>query len=276
MNAQGGQQHTDLSGQVALVTGGGRGIGRTVAARLAAAGASVVLLARSGDELAETVASIGLAGGRAGAVTTDVSDRVDVQQAVAKIEREMGQIDLLVNNAAVATPVGPAWELDPDEWWRTIDVNLRGPFLCAHAVLPGMVARRSGRIVNIVAVAAYRASPFMSAYASSKAALVRLTETLAAETREHGISVFAVRPGQVQTRMLADLTASPWIRMPAGARAPEAAANRAAEAIVLLAGGVGDALSGRFIDVTTNDVADLANRAEEIVRNDLLALRLRT
>ena len=220
--------------------------------------------------------SIVLAGGRAIAVSADVTDRAAVQQAVAHTERVLGPVDLLVNNAAVAMPVGPAWEVDPEAWWRTIEVNVRGPFLCAHAALPGMVARRRGRIVNVAAVAAYRASPFMSAYASSKAALVRLTDTLAAETREHGVSVFAVRPGQVQTRMLAELTASPWLQRPAGGPAPEAAAELAAEAIVLLASGVADALSGRFIDVTTDSMTDLVNRADEIVRNDLLAMRLRT
>jgi len=276
MSTSDGQQQTDLRGQVALVTGGGRGIGRTIAERLAAAGATIAVLARSRDELEETVECIGRACGRAIAITADVTDRRAVEQAAEQAERELGTIDLLVNNAAVATPVGPVWEVDPEVWWRTIEVNLRGPFLCARAVLPGMVARRSGRIVNVVAVAAYRSSPFMSAYASSKAALVRLTDTLAAETREHGIGVFAVRPGQVQTHMLAELMASPYLQRPAGSPTPERAAGLAAEAIALLATGVGDALTGRFIDVTTDAVADLVRRAEEIVRDDLLAMRLRT
>src|SRR5215211_2695960 len=120
------------------------------------------------------------AGGRAIALSVDVTDHAGVEQAVARTERELGPVTLLVNNAAVATPVGPAWEVDPDAWWRTVEVNLRGPFVCARAVLPGMLSRRAGRIVNIVAVAAFNTAPFMSAYAASKAGLISFTEDLAA------------------------------------------------------------------------------------------------
>jgi NAD(P)-dependent dehydrogenase (short-subunit alcohol dehydrogenase family) len=214
----------------------------------------------------------------------DVTDRAAVEQAVERTERELGPVDLLVNNAAVATPVGPAWEVDPEAWWQTVSVNLRGPFLCSRAVLPGMLGRHSGRIVNIVAVAAFTTSPFMSAYGSSKAALVCFTDDLAAETKEHGIRVFAIRPGLVQTRMQAELQASPYIQARRASQASPAPAagqtlvppEQAADAVVFVASGQADALSGRFIDVTRDDVADLAQRADEIVRDDLLAMRLRT
>ena len=266
-----------LDGQVAIVTGGGRGIGRAIAEGLARAGAAVTVLARSEDELAETVRLIESSGGRAIAVVADVTDERAVQTAVERAERELGPVDLLVNNAAVATPVGPAWEVDPDAWWRTVEVNLRGPFLCARAVLPGLVQRSSGRIVNIVAVAAFNTAPFMSAYGGSKAALVSFTDDLAAETRAHGIAVFAIRPGLVQTRMQDELTASPYLQRRRGGQAPALVpAERAAEAVVFVATGKADALSGRFIDVTRDDVAELAARADEIVRGDLLAMRLRT
>ena len=266
-----------LDGQVAIVTGGGRGIGRAIAEALAEAGAAVAVLARSGDEVAETVGRIERAGGRAIAVVADVTDRPAVQEAVERTERDLGPVDLLVNNAAVATPVGPAWEVDPEAWWRTVEVNLRGPFLCARAVLPGMVQRSSGRIVNIVAVAAFNTAPFMSAYGGSKAALVSFTDDLAAETREHGITVFAIRPGLVQTRMQDELTASPYLQRRRGGPGPALVPpERAAEAVVFVATGKADALSGRFIDVTRDDVAELAARADEIVRGDLLAMRLRT
>jgi NAD(P)-dependent dehydrogenase (short-subunit alcohol dehydrogenase family) len=207
----------------------------------------------------------------------DVTDRAAVERAVAQAERELGPITLLVNNAAVATPVGPAWEVDPEAWWRTVEINLRGSFVCARAVLPGMIQQRAGRIVNIVAVAAYTTSPFMSAYGASKAGLVCFTDDLAAETREHGISVFAIRPGLVQTRMQDELSASPYIQGRRGTgRGPALVPpERAAEAVVFVASGQADALSGRFVDVTVDDVADLARRADEIRRDDLLAMRLR-
>ena len=266
-----------LDGQVAIVTGGGRGIGRAIAEGLARAGAAVTVLARSEDELAETVRLIESSGGRAIAVVADVTDERAVQDAVERTERELGPVDLLVNNAAVATPVGPAWEVDPDAWWRTVEVNLRGPFLGARAVLPSMLRRRAGRIVNIVAVAAFNTAPFMSAYGGSKAALISFTDDLAAETREHGISVFAIRPGLVQTRMQDELMASPYVQRRRGPQAPALVpADRAAEAVVFVATGKADALSGRFVDVTRDEIAELAGRADEIRQNDLFAMRLRT
>ncbi|HZO29435.1 MAG TPA: SDR family oxidoreductase [Chloroflexota bacterium] len=266
-----------LDGQVAIVTGGGRGIGRAIAEGLARAGAAVTVLARSEDELAETVRLIESSGGWAIAVVADVTDERAVQDAVERTERELGPVDLLVNNAAVATPVGPAWEVDPDAWWRTVEVNLRGPFLGARAVLPSMLRRRAGRIVNIVAVAAFNTAPFMSAYGGSKAALISFTDDLAAETREHGISVFAIRPGLVQTRMQDELMASPYVQRRRGPQAPALVpADRAAEAVVFVATGKADALSGRFVDVTRDEIAELAGRADEIRQNDLFAMRLRT
>ena len=160
MTATGGalRRAGELAGSLALVTGGGRGLGRVLARALAGAGAAVGLVARSSDELAQSVALIEEAGGITAAATADVSDARAAAAAVAAVVAELGPIDLLVNNAGVCGPVGPAWEVDADEWWRTIEVNLRSTFLCSRLVLPGMVARRRGS----------RASPQLSRHPSPR------------------------------------------------------------------------------------------------------------
>ena len=137
----------NLTRQVAIVTGAGRGLGRAIALALAAAGATVVVVDRvTGD----TAAAIEAAGGRAIAKTVDVTDQCVVEQMVGEVEQQFGAVDLLMNNAGIgAESLGVLWEADPDWWWQTINVNLRGSFLCARAVLPGMIRRRQGRIINM-------------------------------------------------------------------------------------------------------------------------------
>src|SRR5262245_22598866 len=143
------EESAALSGQVAVVTGGGRGIGRAIALALATAGAWTAVLARSQSELDTTVQLIEHAGGRARAFVSDVTDVLAVRNAMRNIEQALGPVDLLVNNAATGGPIGPFWETDTEQWWQALEVNLRGPVLCSRAVLPGMVARHQGRIVNV-------------------------------------------------------------------------------------------------------------------------------
>ena len=265
----------DLRGQVALVTGGGRGIGRAIAQALAGAGAAVAVTARTTDELAETVRLIEAAGGQARALPADVTDRGAVEQAAATTARELGPVTLLVNNAGLLQPIGLAWEVDPDQWWRCVEVNLRGPYLCARAVLPGMVARRAGRIVNIASVAAARPIPDATAYASSKTALVRLTDSLAAETAEYGVRVFAVDPGGVATAMHEYLGQSAaWLKR-RGRHAPRyTPAAQTGALVVGLAAGLADALSGHFLHVS-DDLAALAREVDAIRQDGRYALSVR-
>ena len=249
-------QETNLAGQVALVTGGGRGLGRAIALRLAAAGAHVAIVARSADQLAETVAQIHSAGGHAQAFVADVTDQQAVQEMALVVERTLGPISLLVSNAGIAGPAGPLWENDPIEWWRCVEINLRGTFLCCRAVAPGMVARRQGRIVNMVSDAGRLAIPYLSAYVVGKTSLIRLTEVLAQELQPHGVSVFAVIPGTVRTAFTEEALRSsdaqqwlPWFGeiFAAGLDVPP---ELVAGLIHALAFGEADGLTGQVVSVT--------------------------
>jgi NAD(P)-dependent dehydrogenase (short-subunit alcohol dehydrogenase family) len=275
-----------LHDQVALVTGGGRGIGQVIASALATAGANVAVAARSTDQLTATVASIEQAGGRALAVPLDVTNQEAVDRAVHIVEQQIGPVDLLVNNAGVSGPVGTLWEIDPVEWWETLEVNLRGAFLCSRAVLPAMIRRGRGRIVNVASSAGLRPWPLISAYAVSKAALLHFTENLAKETRGRGVYAFAIHPGIVRLGMVAralEMDPAPespegqivaWFheQVTAGRDVPP---ERSAQLVVELASGRADRLSGRYIDVD-DDLASLLQRVDEIEAQSLYTLRLRS
>ena len=266
-----GLRAVDLTGQVAFVTGGGRGIGRAIAQSLATAGAAVAVTARSTDQVANTAALIEAAGGCALALTADVTDRRAVERAVADVELQLGPVDLLVNNAGVGGPIGPVWEVDPDEWWQTFDVNLRGLFLASRAVLPGMVARQRGRIVNVASNAGAHRWPLVSAYAISKAAVIKFTENLAKETKRQGVTVFAMHPGIVEVGLAEAVLAADapsdsatgrvaaWLRqqIAEGRAVPP---ERAGQLVVTLASGRADTLSGEYITVY-DDANALIERA---------------
>jgi NAD(P)-dependent dehydrogenase (short-subunit alcohol dehydrogenase family) len=282
MDSSDTHQITDLGGQVAIVTGGGRGIGRAIALGLAKAGAAVAVVARTPSQLAETVALMEQAGGRAIAIPADVTDQQAVEQMAQEVAQQLGPVDLLVNNAGTGSPVGPTWENDPDEWWRCIEVNLRGPFLCSRAILPAMVARRRGRIIITASRAGLSPRPYWAAYSVAKCAAIRFGENLAAEAREHGISVFSIQPGFTRTALTEAAAASPAVEKWLGGSFRKALAarrdgppERAANLVLFLASGKADALSGCFINVL-DDVAEMVRRAKEIQREELYTLRLRT
>jgi NAD(P)-dependent dehydrogenase (short-subunit alcohol dehydrogenase family) len=275
------ENNLQSAGKVAIVTGGGRGFGRAMAEALAADGATVAVTARSADQLAETVALITQKGGRAAAFMADVIDSAAVKKMVADVEQKLGPIDILVNNAGVGGPVGPAWENDPDEWWRILEVNVHGPFLCAMAVLPAMISRRKGRIINIASGAGIRPLPHNSSYSVSKTALVRFTECLALETKEYGVQVFTVRPGLGRTAITEKIASSPegqkW--MPEIAelldKGEDLPMERVSQLVLFLSQGQADALTGRYFMVH-DDETELVGRTEEILRDDLLTLKLCT
>jgi NAD(P)-dependent dehydrogenase (short-subunit alcohol dehydrogenase family) len=247
-----------LAERIALVTGGGRGIGANVARALAEDGWSVIVAARTRAQVEAVAAEIG---GRA--LELDVASVESVTRAFA----EAGEVELLVANAGIAGKRRPTWELDPADWWRVFEVNVLGAFLCCRAVIPGMLARGRGRIVNVASGAAYLPGASSStAYPASKAALHRFSEVLARELEPHGIPVFSISPGLVQTDMTAEWFSddAPWT--------PDECAPTL---VRKLAGGRYDALSGRYLHAEHDDLDELMSRLDRLRADDLNAIRLR-
>ena len=246
----------------ALVTGGGRGIGRLVAQALAAEGMAVGLIARSGEELCQSVALVEAAGGIAAAEVADVTDERSLGTAVERLRERLGPVEVLINNAGIVGPIGPAWEVDADQWWRTMDVNVRGTLLAMQLVLPEMVLRRSGRIVNLSSQAGVFRWPLVSAYSVSKAAVVKLSENMAprdAAAQRRGLQrpsgAAADRHGRAGVRRprIARLERGPRVRVgaPRDRRGTRRRPGPAIELIVRLASGHYDELSGRSSRCTT-------------------------
>ena len=255
-------QPTDrLDGQVALVTGGGRGIGAVMARELASAGARVAVAARTREQVEEIAQEIGGL-----ALEVDVTDRSGVERMVAQTERELGPIDPLAANAGIGNVSGGIWESEPDEWWRVLEVNVLGVYLTCRAVIPGMLERGSGRIVITGSGAGYLPNASSTAYTSSKAAVNRFAETLANSLGETPVHVFLISPGLVRTEMTEGNFSddAPWTP-------PELAP----QLVRVLASGRADALAGRYLHAEHDDIEDLIRRAEEVEREDLNAIRLR-
>ena len=248
-----------MEGQVALVTGGGRGIGAGIARELADAGMKVAVSARTPEQVQQVADEIGGLG-----VVADVSKLEDVERMVAEVERELGPIDLLVNNAGIAHWGDKHWEDDPEDWWRVFEINVLGPYLASRAVIPGMIERGRGRIVNTGSGSGYLPGQATTAYGGSKAALYRIGEGLAQQLEPYGISVFTFSPGLVKTEMTGGFGDDmPWTP-------PELAPRL----VRVLASGRADKLAGRYLHAEHDDIEDLIRRADEVVENDLNAIRL--
>lgn len=188
-----------LKDKTALITGAGRGIGRAVALAFAGQGCSVALVARTRDELEEVAAEVSALNGRTLVLPCDVADPGAVQEAAEKALNAFGRVDILVNNAGYAC-FKPVWELSLEDWRRSLDVNLTSAFLFCRALLPHMMERRSGRIINMSSVTGLKALPEQGAYCAAKHALNGWTKSLALELRPYNIAVHAVCPGGVDTR----------------------------------------------------------------------------
>ena len=244
---------------VALVTGGGRGIGAAIARELAGAGMRVAVAGRTAEQVEAVAWELGGL-----AHVGDVSQWSEVESWVRRTETELGPIDLLVANAGIGNQEGPTWEVPVEAWWRIFEVNVLGVHLSCRAVIPGMLERSRGRIVITGSGAAYLPGISRTGYAASKAAVCRYGETLAAELAGR-IPVFFFSPGLVRTEMTSEF----------GDDAPWTPPELAPQLVRALASGRADALAGRYLHAEHDDVEDLIRRADEIVAEDLNAIRLR-
>jgi NAD(P)-dependent dehydrogenase (short-subunit alcohol dehydrogenase family) len=240
---------------------------------------SIAVVARTLDEVSQTVRMIEANGGQACAIVADVCNAADVAEMVRAVERKLGAIELLINAAGTTGPIGPTWEVNAEEWWACLDVNLRGTFHCCHAVLAGMVSRGKGRIINVASGAGKIPIPYMSAYAISKAAVIRLTETLASELRPHGISVFSIQPGTVRTAMTEKIIGSeegrrwmPWCEK-LFELGQDITAEPSVKLVVALSTGAADPLTGRLLDIG-EDLTEMVRQVREIQRLDWYTLRI--
>ena len=271
-----------LDGQVAIVTGAGRGIGRAISLAYAREGAKLALAARNEAELEETAAAVSELGGEAITVRTDVTSQVGTERLARRVVEHFGRIDVLVNNAGISGPVGPLQSNDIAEWVDTINVNLTGTFLVCRAVIPVMLQQGGGRIINLSGAGVANAWSNMSAYCSSKAAVVRLTEVIAQELDGQGITVNALGPGSVHTSMWEKMTeqaadaGADFIhqlgqRVLSGGGAP---IDDCAELAVWLASAESGSLTGRIISAAADDYRSLEPRIDEIMEGDAYTLRV--
>jgi 3-oxoacyl-[acyl-carrier protein] reductase len=270
-----------LKDRVALITGAGRGIGRAIALAYAREGARLSLAARTGSELEETAREAQSLGATTHVVLADVTSEADVEEMVRQTLDRFSTIDILVNNAGIGGPVGLLQDNDVSEWIRTIQVNVVGLYLCCRAVLPVMLQNDRGKIINLAGAGATSAWRNTSAYCTSKAAVIRLTETLWLELEGSNVQVNALGPGSINTRM--------WEELRDGAAAVGdselfelgqrvtsgggASIDRAADLAVFFASDESGELSGRLVSATTDDFDNLSPRIGEIMASDAYTIR---
>ena len=258
---------TELTGQVAIITGAGRGIGRALATRLAAEGVKLGLVARTASEVDSLRDEIVASGGQALSFAADVADRAAVENVVATVEADLGPVDVMVNNAARSASWNDEklWEVDPDDWWSRVETNLRGPLLFSRAVLPGMVERGHGYVIAMNSLGGAAALPSTDgAYPVSKSGLFRLTDQLASQLKETGVVAIDLSPGLVKTQSNDNEEMPDYMWTPV---------EKICDLVVRVAQGEFDAFAGRFLHAT-DDFDEVKSHLDEILANDTRVLRM--
>jgi NAD(P)-dependent dehydrogenase (short-subunit alcohol dehydrogenase family) len=251
-----------LKNKIALVTGGSQGIGKAISEKLFAAGATVAIVALEDQALKDASAEFQSRGFKFKSYGADLADDAQVDSLVKSVVRDLGPVDILVNNAGITGPTGRAHEIAIDDWDKTLQINLRTPFLLSRAVIPSMIERKTGRIINISSIAGKMAYPLRSPYAASKWGLIGLTLTLAQELGPYNIRVNAICPGPTHTEMIdsviraraaaagvdAEVMFQEYVRATALKRMvlPE----EVADLVVFLCSPESDAITGQAIDVS--------------------------
>ncbi|MEE8346169.1 MAG: SDR family oxidoreductase [Dehalococcoidia bacterium] len=270
-----------LEDKVSIITGGSMGIGRAVAKAFLDEGSHCVLAARGEPALVKTVDELVTIGPQVRLFPTDVASEQSVQSLVDFTVEEFSAVDILVNCAGILGPIGPSTDVDSGEWWETLEINLRGTYLCNRLVAHEMIRQgRGGKIINLSGGGAASPRPRFSAYAVSKAAVVRFTETLAEETKQYGIDINVIAPGAVNTRLLDQVVEAGEAAGTAhlertlrqkkeGGVPPE----RAAELAVFLASSLSDGLTGKFLSAVWDDWRSLPERITEVMSSDIYTLR---
>lgn len=273
-----------LDGLAAVVTGGSQGFGLAVAQALVADGADVLICARDEEQLkkaAESLTAEAGSGRRVLSATADVSRPEDAERVVRTAVDALGRLDVLVNNAGVYGPMGPVEDVDWGDWARTIEINLMGTVLPCRAALPYMKSAGRGKIINLSGGGATAPLPRMSAYAASKAAVVRFTETLAEEVRADGIDVNAVAPGALNTRLLDEVLAAgaakvgeefyrKSLKQKDDGGAP---LEKGAALCAFLASAASDGLTGKLISALWDPWDSLPAHVAELASGDVYTLR---